>query len=90
MIIIIDPTDGTMEWYKNPALDENEFIIDVYMNFYDWKPITQELLDQARYPEDLMNEMIQMDYVYHIAANRGRTIWDIQIYYYQSMELLIK
>ncbi|MHA1270606.1 MAG: UPF0182 family protein [Candidatus Helarchaeota archaeon] len=74
----IDITDGTMRWIKNPNLNENEFIMDVYMNFYNWENISSDFQKQTRFPEDLMNKMIQVDYIYHISANRGRNIWDIR------------
>ncbi|MBD3226969.1 MAG: hypothetical protein GF329_02180 [Candidatus Lokiarchaeota archaeon] len=74
----IDITDGSMSWIKNPHLDTSEFIIDVYYNFYNWQSMTNDFKDQIRYPEDLLNKKVAVDYVYHIAANRGRGIWEIQ------------
>ncbi|MHA2278447.1 MAG: UPF0182 family protein, partial [Candidatus Kariarchaeaceae archaeon] len=70
-ISLIDVKDGTMNFYKNPSLDESTndptyFLWKYYMNSYNWGVIPSWLENQLRYPEDLFEQQLAANYKYHV------------------------
>ncbi len=70
-ICLIDVTNGEMEFYKNPALnpstdDPTYLLWQVYIQKYDWKDAPAWLSEQLRYPEDLFEQQLEANYIYHV------------------------
>ncbi len=71
-ICLIDVVNGEMEFYKNPALnptdDPTYLLWQVYTQKYDWQDITPGswLYQQLRYPEDLFEQQLEANYIYHV------------------------
>jgi hypothetical protein len=70
-ICLIDVRDGTMNFYKNPNLDESTndptyFLWKFYMKSYNWEILPSWLENQLRYPEDLFEQQLAANYKYHV------------------------
>jgi len=71
-ICLVDILDGSMTFYKNPALKEsiNDDLTypfwKIYLEKYPWKNIPSWLKDQLRYPETLFEKQLEWEYIYHV------------------------
>ena len=73
-VCLVDVIDGEMTFYKNPSLVESAAdpmynVWKYYMNIYNWRDIELEapwLKNQLRYPEDLFEQQLAANYIYHV------------------------
>ncbi len=70
-ISLIDVLNGEMTFYKNPSLVESSsdptyHLWKIYMNQYAWQATPPWLKEQLRYPEDLFEQQLGANYIYHV------------------------
>ena len=69
-ISLIDVVNGEMTFYKNPTLetlsDPTYLLWQVYTQKYDWQDAPSWLVQQLRYPEDLFEQQLEANYIYHV------------------------
>ncbi|MFX0169765.1 MAG: UPF0182 family protein [Candidatus Hodarchaeota archaeon] len=59
--------NGDITWVRNPNANPAEFFIEsLYENWYPWIDSPAWLIDQLRYPEDLINAQLAVDFYYHV------------------------
>ena len=64
---IINCADGEMTWVRNPNADPAGFFIEtMYEDWYPWVDAPSWLIDQLRYPEDLIDAQLDVDFYYHV------------------------
>lgn len=68
---LVDVQTGDMELIGNPNLDLTGFrFAEIYRQKYDWKDLSDAeynwLVPQLKYPEDLFEDQIEIDYTYHV------------------------
>ncbi|MHA1917427.1 MAG: UPF0182 family protein [Candidatus Ranarchaeia archaeon] len=63
----VDVSTGELEFYKNPTVNENStFLEKTYYDFYNWQDMPNWLSVQHRYPEDLWENQLYIDFYYHV------------------------
>ncbi len=64
---IVNCADGEITWVRNPNADPAGFFIEtMYEEWYDWDDAPTWLEDQLRYPEDLIDAQLAVDFYYHV------------------------
>lgn len=73
-VVLIDTKSGTMNFYENGNITSNlpyDFL-NIYAQMYDWQPMPSWLIDQIKYPEELIEYQLTVDYTYHVTE---RSTW---------------
>ncbi|TXT59681.1 MAG: conserved membrane protein of unknown function [Promethearchaeota archaeon] len=70
-VCLVDVLDGSMRFYKNPSLQETNQdptypLWKIYMKSYNWREIPNWLVGQLRYPENLFEQQLSENYIYHV------------------------
>jgi hypothetical protein len=64
---IINCADGTITWIRNPNANPAQFFIEtMYESWYPWVDPPSWLLEQLRYPEELIDLQLGIDFYYHV------------------------
>jgi len=64
---IVNCADGTITWVRNPNANPGQFFIEaMYENWYPWENPPSWLINQLRYPEDLIDLQLGIDFYYHV------------------------
>ncbi len=64
---IVNCADGEITWVRNPNANPAQFFIEsLYEDWYPWIDPEPWLLDQLRYPEDLIDAQLDVDFYYHV------------------------
>lgn len=64
---VVNCLDGTIMWVRNPNANPSQFFIEsMYENWYPWVDAPSWLVDQLRYPENLMDAQLDVNFVYHV------------------------
>lgn len=75
---LIDVKTGTLNFYRNPQYNTtsdlpspiNDPTVNfwkIYYDVYDWQTAPGWFLSQFRYPEDLIEKQLEIDYTYHVS-----------------------
>lgn len=65
---IVDCANGEISWIRNPNANPSQFFIEsLYESWYPWIDPPTWLIDQLRYPEDLIDAQLQVDFYYHVS-----------------------
>jgi hypothetical protein len=63
----VNVSNGTIALYKNPIADQNStFLESTYYTYYDWKDMPTWIQEQHRYPEDLWENQLSIDFFHHV------------------------
>jgi uncharacterized membrane protein (UPF0182 family) len=63
----VDVGNGNITLYKNPIANENStFLESTYYSYYNWKDMPTWIQEQHRYPEDLWESQLGIDFFYHV------------------------
>ncbi len=65
-VVLVDINDGSLQFYKQPAVSSDYFIDSTYMSYYDWKEVPDWLQSQLKWPEDLYERQLDVAYIYHV------------------------
>ena len=73
-VVLVDTALGTMNFYSydNSSNYLPYDFLQVYMDKYPWQPMPSWLIDQLKYPEELAEYQLEVDYTYHVTE---RTTW---------------
>ncbi len=64
---VINCANGDITWVRNPNANPAEFFIEsLYENWYPWVDVPTWLEDQLRYPEDLIDYQLAVNFYYHV------------------------
>ena len=64
---VINCANGDITWVRNPNANPAEFFIEsLYENWYPWVDVPVWLEDQLRYPEELIDFQLAVDFYYHV------------------------
>ncbi len=64
---VINSANGEITWVRNPNADPAQFFIEsLYENWYPWVDVPAWLEDQLRYPEELIDFQLAVDFYYHV------------------------
>jgi hypothetical protein len=64
---VINVANGEITWVRNPNADPAQFFIEsLYENWYPWVDVPGWLEDQLRYPENLIDFQLAVDFYYHV------------------------
>jgi hypothetical protein len=64
---VINCASGEITWVRNPNADPAQFFIEsLYENWYPWVDVPSWLEDQLRYPEELIDYQLAVDFYYHV------------------------
>lgn len=64
---VINCATGDITWVRNPNADPGNFFIEsLYENWYPWEDVPVWLEDQLRYPENLIDFQLAVDFYYHV------------------------
>jgi hypothetical protein len=64
---IVSCSNGDITWVRNPNANPSEFFIEsLYETWYPWVDAPAWLIDQLRYPEDLIDAQLAVDFYYHV------------------------
>ena len=63
----VNCADGEILWVRNPNANPAEFFIEaLYEDWYPWIDPPTWMEDQLRYPEDLIDAQLDVDFYYHV------------------------
>lgn len=65
---VVNCLDGTIMWVRNPNANPSQFFIEsMYEGWYPWVDAPTWLVDQLRYPENLMDAQLDVNFLYHVS-----------------------
>jgi len=70
-VCLVDLKDGALNFYKNPSLvddssDPTYNLWKIFMSTYNWQAAPDWLINQMRYPEQLLELQLEANYIYHV------------------------
>ncbi len=67
-VVLVDTQLGTMNFYQyNDTFDNLPYeFLRIYTDLYDWQPMPSWLIEQLKYPEQLIEYQLEADYTYHV------------------------
>lgn len=64
---IVNCANGEITWVRNPNANPSTFFIEsLYEHWYPWIEPPTWLEDQLRYPQDLIDAQLYVDFIYHV------------------------
>jgi len=64
---VVSCSQGTILWVRNPNANPAQFFIEtMYRSWYPWQDPPSWLVEQLRYPEDLIDLQLSVDFYYHV------------------------
>ncbi len=64
---LVNCASGQINWIRNPNANPAEFFIEaLYEDWYPWEDASAWLLPQLRYPENLIDAQLDINFWYHV------------------------
>ena len=82
-LVLVDITDGSLTFYKQPGANGTFFIDKTYNEYYDWQETPDWLQSQMRWPEDLYERQLDIAYIYHV---KDGFVWRSGVDFHQPPE----